>query len=67
VGANGRRSDGPSPGGTSCGTSWPTWLAPLFGGAGYVRHGEVERCRVLRIDGGNDEIMDEVIAKGLGL
>ena len=43
----------------------------LFGGAGYLRDSEVERhyreSRILRIGGGTDEIMDEVIAKGLGL
>jgi acyl-CoA dehydrogenase len=43
----------------------------LFGGAGYLRDTEVERhyrdARVLRIGGGTDEIMDEVIAKRLGL
>jgi acyl-CoA dehydrogenase len=43
----------------------------LFGGAGYLRDTEVERhyrdARVLRIGGGTDEIMDEAIAKRLGL
>ncbi len=43
----------------------------LFGGAGYLRDSEVERhyrdSRILRIGGGTDEIMNEVIAKGLGL
>ena len=43
----------------------------LFGGAGYVRDSEVERhyrdSRILRIGGGTDEIMREVVAKRLGL
>ena len=43
----------------------------LFGGAGYLRDSEVERhyrdARVLRIGGGTDEIMDEVVARQLGL
>ena len=43
----------------------------LFGGAGYVGDSEVERhyrdSRLLRIGGGTDEIMDEVIAQRLGL
>ncbi len=43
----------------------------LFGGLGYMRDGEVERhyrdSRILRIGGGTDEIMNEVIAKRLGL
>jgi acyl-CoA dehydrogenase len=43
----------------------------LFGGAGYVRDSEVERhyrdSRILRIGGGTDEIMNEVVAKRLGL
>jgi acyl-CoA dehydrogenase len=43
----------------------------LFGGLGYMRDSEVERCyrdsRILRIGGGTDEIMNEVIAKRLGL
>jgi acyl-CoA dehydrogenase len=43
----------------------------LFGGMGYVREGEVERhyrdSRILRIGGGTDEIMNEVIAKRIGL
>ena len=43
----------------------------LFGGAGYLRDSEVERhyrdSRILRIGGGTDEIMNEVVAKALGL
>jgi len=43
----------------------------LHGGAGYLRDSEVERhyrdSRILRIGGGTDEIMNEVIAKRLGL
>ena len=43
----------------------------LFGGLGYMRESEVERhyrdSRVLRIGGGTDEIMNDVIAKQLGL
>ncbi|HVE62837.1 MAG TPA: acyl-CoA dehydrogenase family protein [Mycobacteriales bacterium] len=43
----------------------------LFGGLGYMRESEVEMhyrdSRVLRIGGGTDEIMNEVIAKRLGL
>ena len=43
----------------------------LFGGLGYLRGAEVERhyrdARILRIGGGADEIMNEVIAKRLGL
>ena len=39
----------------------------LFGGAGYLRDSEVERhyrdSRILRIGGGTDEIMNEVISK----
>ena len=43
----------------------------LFGGMGYLRDTEVERhyrdARVLRIGGGTDEVMDEVVARRLGL
>ncbi len=43
----------------------------LFGGLGYLRDSEVERhyrdSRILRIGGGTDEMMDEVVAKRLGL
>ncbi len=43
----------------------------LFGGLGYMRESEVERhyrdARILRIGGGTDEVMDEVISKRLGL
>ncbi|MDT7571328.1 MAG: acyl-CoA dehydrogenase [Actinomycetota bacterium] len=43
----------------------------LFGGLGYMRESEVERhyrdSRILRIGGGTDEIMNEIIAKRLGL
>ena len=43
----------------------------LHGGAGYLRDSEVERhyrdSRILRIGGGTDEIMNEVIAKLLAL
>jgi acyl-CoA dehydrogenase len=43
----------------------------LFGGLGYMRESEVERhyrdARILRIGGGTDEIMLEVIGKRIGL
>ena len=43
----------------------------LFGGTGYLRDSEVERhyrdSRILRIGGGTDEIMNEVISKLLPL
>ena len=43
----------------------------LHGGLGYMRESEVERhyrdSRILRIGGGTDEIMNEVIAKRIGL
>jgi acyl-CoA dehydrogenase len=43
----------------------------LFGGLGYMRESEVERhyrdSRILRIGGGTDEIMNEIIAKRMGL
>ena len=43
----------------------------LHGGFGYLREAEVERhyrdSRILRIGGGTDEIMDEVVSKRLGL
>jgi acyl-CoA dehydrogenase len=43
----------------------------LFGGLGYMRESEVEMhyrdSRILRIGGGTDEIMNEIIAKRLGL
>ena len=43
----------------------------LFGGLGYMRESEVERhyrdSRILRIGGGTDEIMNEVIAKRIGV
>jgi acyl-CoA dehydrogenase len=43
----------------------------LFGGLGYMRESEVERhyrdSRILRIGGGTDEIMNEVIARRIGL
>lgn len=43
----------------------------LFGGLGYMRESEVERhyrdSRILRIGGGTDEIMNEIIAKRLGV
>jgi acyl-CoA dehydrogenase len=43
----------------------------LHGGFGYLREGEVERhyrdARILGIGGGTTEIMNEIIAKGMGL
>ncbi len=43
----------------------------LFGGLGYMRESEVERhyrdSRILRIGGGTDEIMNEVIARRIGV
>ena len=43
----------------------------LHGGMGYLRDSEVERhyrdSRILRIGGGTDEIMNEVIARQLRL
>jgi acyl-CoA dehydrogenase len=43
----------------------------LFGGLGYMRESEVERhyrdSRILRIGGGTDEVMKEIIAKRLGI
>ena len=43
----------------------------LFGGLGYMRESEVERhyrdSRIFRIGGGTDEIMNEVIAKRIGV
>ena len=43
----------------------------IFGGMGYMRETLVERwardARLLPIGGGTDEIMNEVIARGLGL
>ncbi|NMN95864.1 acyl-CoA dehydrogenase family protein [Antrihabitans stalactiti] len=43
----------------------------IFGGMGYIRENEVERlyrdARILGIGGGSNEIMNEIIAKTLGL
>jgi acyl-CoA dehydrogenase len=43
----------------------------IFGGMGYIRENEVERLyrdsRILGIGGGSNEIMNEIIAKSLGL
>jgi acyl-CoA dehydrogenase len=43
----------------------------VFGGMGYIRENEVERlyrdARILGIGGGSNEIMNEIIAKTLGL
>ena len=43
----------------------------IFGGMGYMRETVVERLwrdvRLLPIGGGTTEIMNEIIAKGLGL
>ncbi|ASL07623.1 MULTISPECIES: acyl-CoA dehydrogenase family protein [Mycobacteriaceae] len=43
----------------------------IFGGMGYMRESEVERhyrdCRILGIGGGTNEIMNEIIAKRIGL
>jgi acyl-CoA dehydrogenase len=43
----------------------------IFGGMGYIRENEVERlyrdARILGIGGGSSEIMNEIIAKTLGL
>ncbi|MGC7298876.1 acyl-CoA dehydrogenase family protein, partial [Mycobacteroides abscessus subsp. massiliense] len=43
----------------------------IFGGMGYMRESEIERhyrdCRILGIGGGTNEIMNEVIAKRIGL
>jgi acyl-CoA dehydrogenase len=43
----------------------------LLGGMGYMRESRVERlsrdARLLPIGGGTTEIMNEIIAKGLGL
>jgi acyl-CoA dehydrogenase len=43
----------------------------LLGGMGYMREHEVERhyrdARILGIGGGSTEIMNEIIAKAIGL
>ena len=43
----------------------------IFGGMGYVRENEVERlyrdARIMGIGGGSNEIMNEIIAKSLGI
>jgi len=43
----------------------------IHGGMGYMRESEVERlyrdARILGIGGGTNEIMNEIIAKNLGL
>jgi acyl-CoA dehydrogenase len=43
----------------------------IHGGLGFMREGEVERhfrdARILSIGGGTHEIMNEIIARGLGL
>jgi acyl-CoA dehydrogenase len=43
----------------------------VFGGMGYIRENEVERlyrdARILGIGGGSSEIMNEIIAKSIGL
>ena len=43
----------------------------LHGGFGYLRDAEVERhyrdARILGIGGGTTEIMNEIIAKGMGI
>lgn len=43
----------------------------IFGGMGYMRESEVERhyrdCRILGIGGGTNEIMNEIIAKRIGI
>jgi acyl-CoA dehydrogenase len=43
----------------------------LHGGFGYLRDAEVERhyrdCRIMSIGGGTTEIMNEIIAKRLGV